>query len=246
MIFWPVFVLGLFAIAALLAGQPSLEMFAAGDPALRVYAIVLTTGLIAGWALRSLFNGGRRGLGYASLWILCFGLVGTGLTQQAKLGWLVQRIQGEFVPSMALSSGSGEVELRRAWDGHYRADAKVNGRPIRLLVDTGASMVLIPYEEAARLGVDLKALDYSMPVTTANGRSTVAPVRLAKMEIGEIQVLQVNAAVAQPGALKTGLLGMSFLDHLSETSFQRDRLVLRQKQMGVSSSTRWLSAPADE
>ncbi|MEM7424381.1 MAG: TIGR02281 family clan AA aspartic protease, partial [Pseudomonadota bacterium] len=130
--------------------------------------------------------------------------------------------------SLAVSRSAGEVELRRTWDGHYRADTLVNGQEIRLLVDTGASMVLIPHEKAGSLGIDVNALEYSMPVTTANGRSTVAPIRLKTVQVGIIQVNDVAAAVAHPGSLKSGLLGMSFLDHLSETSFQRDRLVLRQ------------------
>ncbi|MEL6476743.1 MAG: TIGR02281 family clan AA aspartic protease [Pseudomonadota bacterium] len=245
MIFWPVLLVGLMAIALLLAGPPSAEMLEPGHPGPRVYLTLLLTGLVVGTALRMLLYGGQRTLAFAGAWILCLGVLGAGFLYQGDLRWVASRIHGEFVPSMAVSSGSGEVELRRAWDGHYRADALINGQPIRLLVDTGASMVLIPYEDAARLGINLQALDFTMPVTTANGRSTVAPVRLERIEVGEIQVMRVNAAVARPGSLKAGLLGMSFLDHLSETSFQRDKLVLRQRQMGLSSGSRWLSAPTN-
>ena len=96
------------------------------------------------------------------------------------------------------------------------------------MIDTGASMVLIPFEQAAAIGINPDTLDYSMPVTTANGRSSVAPVQLSSIKIGPIAVFDVPAAIAQPGLLKTGLLGMSFLDQLEETSFQGDRLFLRQ------------------
>jgi aspartyl protease family protein len=109
------------------------------------------------------------------------------------------------------------------------------------MIDTGASMVLIPYEQAASIGINPDTLDYSMPVTTANGRSSVAPIRLSSIKIGPIAVFDIPAAVAQPGRLKTGLLGMSFLDRLAETSFQGDRLILRQRSPGQDSDVRSIS-----
>ncbi len=142
---------------------------------------------------------------------------------------IVQEIRAELMPSVALSRSGGEAaELRRAWDGHYRAEAEVNGVSMKLMIDTGASMVLIPFEQAAAIGINPDTLDYSMPVTTANGPSSVAPIRLSSIKIGPIAVFDIPAAIAQPGLLKTGLLGMSFLDKLAETSFQGDRLILRQ------------------
>ena len=129
--------------------------------------------------------------------------------------------------SVALATTQGEAELRRAWDGHYRAEAMINGVRMRLMVDTGASMVLLPYEDVRALGIDPEQLDFSLPVTTANGTSTVAPVQLSSIKIGPIAVFDVRAAVAHPGRLKVGLLGMSFLEKLSETSFRGDRLILR-------------------
>jgi aspartyl protease family protein len=88
-------------------------------------------------------------------------------------------------------------------------------------------MVLLPYERVAELGIDPEMLDYSLPVTTANGNSTVAPVVISSIKIGPIAVFDVPAAVAHPGRLKIGLLGMSFLDKLDETSFRGDKLLLR-------------------
>ena len=126
----------------------------------------------------------------------------------------------------ALATANGEAELRRAWDGHYRAEAEVNGVRMQLMVDTGASLVLLPYEEVGALGIDVRTLDYSLPVTTANGKSTVAPVRLSSIKIGPIAVFDVEAAVAHPNQLGTALLGMSFLERLSETSFRGEKLII--------------------
>lgn len=231
MIYWPVLIIGLLAISYALGGPPALSMLEAGDPARLVYMTVLGAGVIVGSGLRMLIWGGRRTLAHATGWVLCMGTLGATFMFEKEMNTLGARLQGELVPSMAVTREGGEVELRRAWDGHYRADTLVNGNPIRLMVDTGASMVLIPYEQAQALGINPAALDYSMPVTTANGRSTVAPVRLASVRVGTIEIANVGAAVARPGSLNNGLLGMSFLDQLTETSFQGDKLYLRKLEL---------------
>ena len=117
--------------------------------------------------------------------------------------------------------------MERDWDRHYRAETYINGVRTMMLVDTGASMVLIPYESAHLLGINRAKLRYSLPVMTANGKSRVAPIKISSIKIGPIAVFDVEAAVARPGMLKTGLLGMSFLEQLDETSFRQGKLILR-------------------
>ncbi|MEM8793062.1 MAG: TIGR02281 family clan AA aspartic protease [Pseudomonadota bacterium] len=229
MFFWPILLVGLLALAITLGGPPEWAMFQPGHPARLVYLTVFATGIVVGGALRILIFGGWRTWTNVGVWILAIGGLGLLTQHTNSIRYAIDRIHGEVMPSVAVSNTAGEVELRRTWDGHYRADTMVNGRNIRLLVDTGASLVLIPYEEAPSLGIDVEALEYSMPVTTANGRSTVAPIMLETVEIGPIRAYDVAAAVSHPGSLKSGLLGMSFLEQLDETSFQRDKLVLRQR-----------------
>lgn len=127
----------------------------------------------------------------------------------------------------ALASTAAEVELNRAWDGHYRAIAEINGSDVGLLVDTGASLVLLRQDDAARAGLDVADLNYAIPLTTANGKSLIAEVTLEEMRIGDILLKNIRAGVAQKGALHSSLLGMSFLEHLKETVIQKDRMVLR-------------------
>ena len=121
----------------------------------------------------------------------------------------------------------GVAELRKAADGHFRAVAKVNGQNVGMLIDTGASIVLLSYEDAVAAGLNPQNLSFSMPVTTANGRSKVAPVTLDNVTIGNVGLDTVRAAVARPGAIHSSLLGMSFLGRLQETSFRRDKLILK-------------------
>lgn len=228
MLFWPILVIAVSVLVLIVVGPPSDGIY---DPGLYrtqiAYAAVLAV-LLALFSIgRILLRGGRRALVHLAVWIGAAGGLGTAFLLQDEAAGIVDRIRAELIPTVAVSRSEG-TELRRAWDGHYRAEAEVNGIGVTLMIDTGASMVLIPFEEVARIGIDPRSLDYSIPVTTANGRSSVAPITLSSIKIGTIAVFDVPAAVAQPGRLKTGLLGMSFLDRLDETIFRGDRLILRQ------------------
>ena len=240
--FWSVLAAGSVCLAALVAAGPALngEPMSA-DRAQQTFAMILGLTFVIGAILRLLTRGQRGNLIGASLCltVLIGGVTAYSARTQLHDAW--QTLRGQIVPSLALSRASGEVELRRGWDGHYRADARVNGVPVRMMVDTGASLVLIPGELAEAFGLDPDRLDYSMPVATANGPSTVAPVRLGSVRVGSIRLSEVEAAVARPGRLQTPLLGMSFLDRMRETSFRGDRLILRHQ--GTDFDTLFVSAP---
>jgi aspartyl protease family protein len=128
----------------------------------------------------------------------------------------------------ALAVVGPEAHINRSWDGHFRAIAQVNGRDVGLMVDTGASLVLLRHDDALRIGISLDELDYSTPLTTATGKSYVAKFYITDLTIGDVTLHNIKAAVAQEGALHSSLLGMSFLEKLDETVIQKDRMILRQ------------------
>lgn len=229
MFWWPVLIIVAAILTLILAGEPSESLIAGERIDMRlVYIAVLVTGLVLFALGRLLVRAGPRSMLNIAI---CLGTVSglaTAFAFRDEATFVVNEIRAELMPSMAVTRAVGVAELRRGWDGHYRADAEVNGVSLNLMIDTGASMVLIPYEDAVTIGLDPETLDFSVPVTTANGGSAVAPVRLSSIKIGPIAVFDVPAAVAQPGRLKSALLGMSFLDKLDETSFQQDRLILRK------------------
>ncbi|MBE7217082.1 MAG: TIGR02281 family clan AA aspartic protease [Caulobacteraceae bacterium] len=117
--------------------------------------------------------------------------------------------------------------IARAADGHYWATAQVEGRPVRVLVDTGATAVALTAADARALGIAPERLDYSRRLATASGAVRAAPVTLSTVEVGGARVEQVSALVVD-GGLGASLLGMSFLDRLSGFSADRDGLVLRR------------------
>ncbi|MEZ5815711.1 MAG: TIGR02281 family clan AA aspartic protease [Hyphomicrobiaceae bacterium] len=106
------------------------------------------------------------------------------------------------------------VALTRGRDGHFHADAEINGRTIGVLVDTGATLVALSYDDAMAAGVSVNSSDFRYVSSTANGQARFARVTLDQVRIGNVTVRNVPAAVSQPGKLETTLLGMSFLGQL--------------------------------
>ncbi len=118
------------------------------------------------------------------------------------------------------------VEIKAGRNGHFNTEAEINGRPVEVMIDTGATTVALSYEDADRAGLYLRDGDFTRTVSTANGVARVAPVRLDRVSIGDITVRDVPAAVAERGRLKTSLLGMSFLSRLSRFDMRSGVLVL--------------------
>ncbi|MCB2054375.1 MAG: TIGR02281 family clan AA aspartic protease [Geminicoccaceae bacterium] len=136
-------------------------------------------------------------------------------------------ILASLVPGMPVALAPGEVALRQAEDGHFYVRARIDDASLRLLVDTGASTVALTAADAERVGLDPQRLRYDSRIRTANGVGFAAPVRLERVQIGDIEVEDVRGAVLQEGMLGTSLLGMSFLGRLRSYQFEGDSLILR-------------------
>jgi aspartyl protease family protein len=121
-----------------------------------------------------------------------------------------------------------EVRLRADPRGHFVFEAAINDRPATFMADTGATLVVLTYEDAARLGLSPHHLDFTGLAETANGTAHVAPVTLDRVRVDDITVRDVPAVVAEKGALGTNLLGMSFLSRLKSFQMQGSDLVLVQ------------------
>ena len=100
------------------------------------------------------------------------------------------------------------MELTSGRDGHFRVDARVDGRHIGFMVDTGASLVILRETDAANIGLHPMPRDYTAIVSTANGRIKAAPAKLDRIEVGDITVFDVPALVLPDEALSKNLLGV--------------------------------------
>jgi aspartyl protease family protein len=128
--------------------------------------------------------------------------------------------------SQAPLAESGDASIAKSTDGHYWANAEVDGHPVRFLVDTGATAVALTADDARNLGIDPSSLQYQYSVMTANGPAMAARVKLGSVTVGRAQVSSVDAFVIDKG-LETSLLGMSYLGRLSKFEATQDALVLK-------------------
>jgi len=178
---------------------------------------------------------GRAGQAARDLlaWSLAALVLVAGYSYREEIFSLGHRVVYELLPPgnalRADSQVEGErsVRIRRRPDGHFIVKTQANGVSLVMLVDTGASTVVLKTADAQKLGIDVERLRYSVPVQTANGTTFAAHVRLRNLTLGPISLNDVEALVAKPGALKENLLGMSFLSRLRSYEFTGDMLTLR-------------------
>lgn len=112
--------------------------------------------------------------------------------------------------------------------GHFQTDARMNGRRIPVLVDTGATSVAINTSTARRMGIRLSPKDFKYKVNTANGTTKAAATVIKRVEIGRVRVNNVRAMVLDDKSLKGTLLGMSFLGELKSFGVRNRELILEQ------------------
>lgn len=129
-------------------------------------------------------------------------------------------------PASAAFAGEATIGADRL--GQYSAEVEIEGARVHMLVDTGASSVVLSYEDAAAAGFYPGPSDFKFAAQTANGVSRMARVRLRQIRLGAILLRDVDAYVADRGALGASLLGMSFLSRLSHFEAASGRMILRQ------------------
>ena len=127
-------------------------------------------------------------------------LLTLGYTYRFELREVADRVMAELVPGHAATRGR-TVEIARGSGGGFSVAAQVNGARVPMVLDTGASAVVLTQEAAKAAGLPLEVLNYSVTVETANGRARAAPVTLDRLSIGGIIERSVPALIAQPGQL---------------------------------------------
>jgi aspartyl protease family protein len=189
-------------------------------------AALLSAGILAG----------RRGpagevLRNIIIWLVIVTVLVAGYLYRGDFSRFASRMMAGLMPGSAVvmttSEGGQEVILHRRLGGHFQARVEVDGTTVQMLVDTGASAVVLSHEDAIRLGLKPETLTYSVRVMTANGEAYAAPVRLSSMAIGPIEREDIRALVAEEGRLSESLLGMTFLSTLGSLQIQTDELKLR-------------------
>ncbi len=126
----------------------------------------------------------------------------------------------------AVGASGTDAQVVKGADGHYWAEANIDGKAVRVLVDTGASVVALTRADALRLGVEPEPEAFTGKVQTASGVVRAAPVQLKTISVAGARVDRVEALVVEQG-LEYSLLGMSYLGRLSAFSATPTGLTLR-------------------
>jgi aspartyl protease family protein len=222
------FVLGVaLSLAALIASNDqdaiaNLLSHDSGSLALKLALAIFVGGLVITLYRERLSKAFEALLFWAVLGLLLV----VGYSYRFELRDVGDRVIAELMPGHVASHGR-RVEVVRGHGGDFAVGAHINGARVPMVLDTGASSVVLTQEAAKAAGLPLEVLVYNVNVDTANGRTRAAPVTLDRLAVGGLTERAVPALVAQPGQLKNNLLGMTFLNRLESWEVRGDRLRMR-------------------
>jgi aspartyl protease family protein len=132
------------------------------------------------------------------------------------------------VAAVVSPASARSVSIVRDSRGHFQVEARVDGRNLNFMVDTGASVIALTESAAARIGVRPSRSDFTAPVNTANGTVKAARTRLPSVDVGGLVVRDVDALILPDNVLSENLLGLSYLARLKRFEYANGRLVLEQ------------------
>jgi aspartyl protease family protein len=169
-----------------------------------------------------------------SIMILAAVLVGLGTV----MAQMADRMTGA-TPAMAHTVATNEAQvdgqagirslsIPRDARGHFQTEGRIEGQRVGFMVDTGASVIALNEKSAAQFGLRPARSEYTAVVTTANGTIKAARAKLARVEVGELTVRDVDALVLPDEALSENLLGLSFLSRLKRFEYANGTMVLEQ------------------
>ena len=182
-----------------------------------IYLVVLGAALIVMFIVNH-----RQGIG-ATLrqmisWCLIFlaVLAGYGLWEDVKR---------TVMPTQTVIASENRIVVPRSPDGHFYLTLDINERPVRFMVDTGASDLVLTREDAVKARLDPDSFSYFGRARTANGEVRTAPVTLKSVALGPYVDRNVTASI-NDGDMGGSLLGMSYLDRWSRMEMGGGELVL--------------------
>ncbi len=162
------------------------------------------------------------------------GAVGLLMPREIHVGSSIPRetvvVQSEKPPVVqSFHWYAGQTVLDRASDGHFYAEATVDGQPVLFLVDTGATVVALTGDDAADLGLQWQDEDLQSVGRGASGSVRGVPIMLSELTLGSFRSLNVPAVII-PEGLPVSLLGQSFLSKIENVEISGDRMVLGEDE----------------
>jgi len=166
----------------------------------------------------------RQTLKMAITWLLIFATAFVLFIFRNEFKSIWARIQSEITPGGSVAA-DGTLRVAKASDGHFWVDAQVNGKPLRFMVDSGATTTSLSQADATSAGIDVDARGFPVVVETANGTATMKRGRIAQLRIGNIAREDFPVLVSDTLG-DTNLLGMNFLSSLAAWRIEGETLIL--------------------
>lgn len=184
----------------------------------RLIYLILLGLMVIGWFITQGRTSWNRTLQQAAAWALIFGgfIAGYGLWTD---------ISQTVRPQQMVFGEENRIVVPRSPNGHYFIDTTVNGAPVRFVLDTGATSIVLTQEDAAATGLDPAGLTYYGRAMTANGEVRTAPVRLDEITLGSVTDRNV-AAVVNGGEMTHSLMGMTYLQKWGRIEIAGNTLTL--------------------
>ena len=166
-----------------------------------------------------------RSLRHAAVWVAIFALGLLGYAYRGEVQSMALRLRTTLIPGQAVTQSARTVVIGRADDGGFYVNGSVNGTPVRFVIDTGASGILLSPADAVRAGLPTVAEGGGRPSETANGVGYVTTARARNLDVGPIHLSDVPIEVNQ-APISVSLLGMPFLRRLDSFEVRGDQLML--------------------
>ncbi len=183
-----------------------------------IYLVLLLL-MVAGW----FFMQNRQSMNKTLQQLAVWGMIFVGVAAGYGLWGDIRRSTN--MSQQTYQSGTGSVTIPRARDGHYYLTARINEKPVRFVVDTGATDMVLTQEDAEMIGLDPDNLNYLGRAGTANGEVRTAFVRLNEVQLGEVRDFDVPAVV-NGGQMSQSLLGMGYLQRWGRIEIAGGELIL--------------------
>lgn len=196
------------------------------NPVVLGYGALFAAGLVAAELLRPLLSLMSPVSRFVVVAVIA-ALVWFGFEQARDTGIIPDSILDPSAIGQDEQDQTKRVMLQPAWDGVFRTVAQVNNMSLGVIVETGTPFVMLQYEEAERLGLHPERLEYNDRLPVGDRKVTAARTRFLSVRIDDIELIEVDAAIAEPGALESSLIGLSFLSRLKTAGLIDNVFLLR-------------------
>ena len=218
-----VLALGLWRLSLLFPGRANSDFDTVQFINLAAFGVLIASGLI--FARRITVRETVRNL---SLWTGIAAVLVLGYSYQDEIRDAGMRVRAELVPSYAVTRNPKELVITADEDGNFVVYGRVDGAPVKFVVDTGASDIVLSPQDAKRLGIDLDGLNFTSQFETANGIGRGAPSTVESLAIGPIRLEHVPVSINE-APMASSLLGLAFLRQLDSYTVTGRKLTLRAK-----------------